>query len=66
MHFTPMEYNILTLLVKNSGKVLTHKYILKNVWGTYLESDVQSLRVFMANIRRKIRNKSSQTQICFY
>jgi two-component system KDP operon response regulator KdpE len=54
VHFTPMEFKILALLVKNSGKVLTHSYILKKVWGSYLESDAQSLRVFMANIRRKL------------
>lgn len=55
VHFTPMEFDILTLLVKNYGKVLTHKYILKEVWGSYLESDLQTLRVFMANIRRKLK-----------
>ena len=54
IHFTPMEFKILALMVKNSGKVLTHSYILKEVWGSYLESDAQSLRVFMANIRRKL------------
>lgn len=54
IHFTPMEYDVLTLLVKNAGKVLTHRYILKEIWGTYLESDTQTLRVFMANIRRKL------------
>lgn len=54
IHFTPMEYNVLTLLVKNAGKVLTHNFILKEVWGAYIESDMQSLRVFMANIRRKL------------
>lgn len=54
VHFTPMEFKILNLLVQNAGKVLTHSYILKNVWGSYLESDAQSLRVFMANIRRKL------------
>lgn len=54
IHFTPLEYAVLTLLVKNYGKVLTHKYILKEVWGSYLESDMQTLRVFMANIRRKL------------
>lgn len=54
VHLTPMEFKILALLVKNSGKVLTHSYILKEVWGDYLETDAQSLRVFMANIRRKL------------
>ncbi len=54
IHFTPMEYEVLTLLVKNAGKVLTHNYILKEVWGSYLDCDTQTLRVFMANIRRKL------------
>ncbi len=54
VHFTPMEFKILSLLVRNAGKVLTHSYILKNVWGSYLDSDAQSMRVFMANIRRKL------------
>lgn len=54
VHFTPMEFKVLALLVQNPGKVLTHGYILKEVWGPYLESDTQSLRVFMANIRRKL------------
>jgi two-component system KDP operon response regulator KdpE len=59
-HFTPMEYNVLTLLVKNAGKVLTHNYILKEVWGSYIESDMQSLRVFMANIRRKLEKNPAK------
>ncbi len=56
VHFTPMEFNVLSLLVRNSGKVLTHSYIIKEVWGSYMDSDTQSLRVFMANIRRKLEN----------
>lgn len=54
VHFTPMEFNILALLAKNPGKVLTHGNILRAVWGSYMDSDAQSLRVFMANIRRKL------------
>lgn len=54
IHFTPMEYEVLILLMKNRGKVLTHKYILKEVWDSSFESDMQSVRVFMANIRRKL------------
>lgn len=57
IHFTAMEYNVLMLLVKNAGKVLTYKYILKEIWGSYIESDMQTLRVFMANIRRKIEKQ---------
>lgn len=54
IHLTPHEYNLLVLLAKNAGKVLTHNYILKEIWGPYSLNDTQSLRVFMANIRRKI------------
>lgn len=54
VHFTPMEFDVLSLLIRNAGKVLTHSYIIKEVWGSYLKSDTQSLRVFMANIRRKL------------
>ncbi|MBW8383014.1 MAG: response regulator transcription factor, partial [Youngiibacter sp.] len=60
IHFTPMEYDVLTLLVRNAGKVLTHKYILREVWGSDLESDMQSVRVFMANIRRKLEQNPTK------
>lgn len=60
IHFTPIEYQILILLIKNVGKVLTHNYILKEVWGTYLDTDIQSLRVFMANIRRKLEENPAK------
>ncbi len=60
VHFTPIEFNVLALLLKNYGKVLTHKYILKEVWGSALDNDVQSLRVFMANIRRKLEENPAK------
>ena len=53
VHLTPIEYKILALLSRNHEKVLTHSYIIKEVWGPYV-SDNQALRVNMANIRRKI------------
>lgn len=53
LHLTPVEYKILALLAKNAGKVLTHDYIMKEVWGPYT-SDSHTLRVNMANIRRKL------------
>ena len=65
VHFTPMEFNVLALLVKNAGKVLTHSYILKEVWGAYIESDTQSLRVFMANIRRKLEQDPAAPRYIF-
>lgn len=53
IHLTPIEYKILVLLSQNAGKVLTHDTIISEVWGKY-GSDSQTLRVNMANIRRKL------------
>ena len=54
IHLTPIEYKLLCLLAKNTGKVLTHNYILREIWGSYTASDVGSLRVFMATLRKKL------------
>lgn len=59
IHLTPIEYRLLVLLSKNTGKVLTHNYILKEVWGNVLQSDVPSLRVFMATLRKKLEKYSN-------
>ncbi len=55
IHLTPIEYRLLCLLAKNTGKVLTHNYILKEIWGSYSSSEVGSLRVFMAMLRKKLQ-----------
>ena len=60
IHFTPTEYNILTLLAKYQGKVLTHRYIINEVWNGFSEGDTQTLRVCMGNIRRKIEEDTAQ------
>jgi two-component system KDP operon response regulator KdpE len=62
LHLTPIEYKLLCLLAKNVGKVLTHNYILKEVWVNALQSDVPSLRVFMATLRKKIEADPSKPQ----
>lgn len=54
IHLTPIEYKLLCLLAKNTGKVLTHNYILNKIWGSASASDTPSLRVFMATLRKKI------------
>lgn len=54
VHLTPIEYKLLRLLIKNRGKVLTHSYILSKIWQDDDPKDAQNLRVFMANLRRKI------------
>lgn len=60
VHLTPIEYKLLCLLSKNVGKVLTHSFITKEIWGSSWESDVASLRVFMATLRKKINKKESE------
>ncbi len=51
---TATEYNLLALLAKNEGKVLTHQYLLKEVWGPGYLNQSQYLRVFIGQLRKKI------------
>lgn len=62
VHLTPIEYRLLCLLAKNTGKVLTHNFILKEIWGSALSSDTPSLRVFMATLRKKIEADPSHPE----
>lgn len=62
MHLTPIEYKLLCILAKNVGKVLTHSFIMKEVWGGAWDNDVASLRVFMATLRKKIEKNPSAPQ----
>ena len=57
VHLTPIEYNILSLLAKHHGKVLTHNFIIKEIWGSVIVNETKSLRVFMATLRRKIEKQ---------
>ena len=54
LKLTSMEYKLLCLLARNTGKVLTHTFITQNIWGRSWENDVASLRVFMTTLRKKI------------
>ena len=60
LHLTPFEYKLLCLLARHVGKVLTHSFITKEIWGSSWEGDVASLRVFMASLRKKIEADPSQ------
>ena len=62
LHLTPSEYKILCLLAQNIGKVLTHTYITQKIWGKSLETDIASLRVFVATLRKKIESASDSPQ----
>lgn len=65
IHLTQIEYQLLTLLAENSGKVLTYNQIMSTIWGPYVDSNNQILRVNMANIRRKIEKNPAQPQYVF-
>lgn len=54
LKLTPIEYRLLCLLARNVGRVLTYKYITQSIWGTGWESNIASLRVFMATLRKKL------------
>ncbi|WP_335965088.1 response regulator [Galbibacter sp. PAP.153] len=56
INLTSTEYSLLALLTKNEGKVLTHQYILKEVWGHSFQSQTQYLRVFIGTLRKKIED----------
>lgn len=60
---TPIEYKLLCLLAQNTGKVLTHKYITQKIWGSAWDSNVASLRVFMATLRKKLEDDDSVSYI---
>jgi two-component system, OmpR family, KDP operon response regulator KdpE len=54
LKLTATEYNLLALLIRNEGKVLTHQYLLRAIWGPGYINQSQYLRVFIAQIRKKI------------
>jgi two-component system KDP operon response regulator KdpE len=56
VHLTPIEYKLLTTLVRHAGKVLTHRFLLKEVWGPHHLQETHYLRVFIAGLRRKIHD----------
>ena len=59
---TPTEYKLLCLMARNVGKVLTPTYITEHVWGSSFKSDVASLRVFMATLRKKLESSPGAPQ----
>lgn len=62
LHLTPIEYKLLCLLAKNVGKVLTHTYITREVWGNAWDNNIASLRVFMATLRKKIEKDTANPE----
>ncbi len=62
LKLTPIEYRLLCLLAKNTGKVLTHTYITQNIWGRSWDNDIASLRVFMVTLRKKLESAPDSPQ----
>jgi two-component system KDP operon response regulator KdpE len=60
VHLTPIEYRLLTTLVKHAGKVLTRQQLLKEVWGAPYEEHGHYLHVYMGHLRRKIEANPAQ------
>lgn len=59
---TATEFNLLSLLVRNEGKVLTHQYVLRAIWGPGYINQSQYLRVFIAQLRKKIENDQNRPE----
>jgi len=60
VHLTPIEYRLLTLLIANCGKVLTHRQILREVWGPSHTEDGHYVRVYMGHLRQKLEDDPAQ------
>ncbi len=63
IHLTPTEYKLLALLARNAGKVLTHRHILKEVWGPSFATQTHNVRVHMAELRKKIEDDPARPQL---
>jgi len=60
VHLTPTEFELLRVLVRNRGRLMTHRALLVEVWGVEYEDDLQVLRAHVANLRRKIEPEGEQ------
>ena len=62
LKLTSTEFNLLALFIKNEGRVLTHQYILKEIWGVGSQTETQYLRVFVGTLRKKIEENPNQPE----
>ena len=63
VHLSSTEYNLLKLFIRHAGKVLTHHYILREIWGLGSTQDVQYLRVYIGHLRRKLERDPNQPEL---
>ena len=59
MHLTPIEFDLLRALVRNRGRLLTHRALLTEVWGPGYEDDIQPLRTHIARLRAKVEPRGA-------
>jgi len=62
VHLTPIQYRLLSVLIKNAGKVLTHQSLLKEVWGPSYKDNSHYLRIYMSQLRQKLEKDPAQPQ----
>jgi two-component system KDP operon response regulator KdpE len=60
LKLTATEFNLISLFARNEGRVLTHQFILKEIWGVPYQTETQYLRVFVATLRKKIEDNPNQ------
>jgi len=65
LKLTATEFNLLVLLAKNEGRVLTHQFLLKEIWGVGSQTETQYLRVFVGTLRKKIETNPNQPKHIF-
>lgn len=63
IHLTPIEYKLLTTLIKSAGKVVTHQQLLREVWGPNAEKHTQYLRVYMGQLRQKLERDPARPEL---
>ncbi len=60
MHLTPIEYRLLSLMIANPGRVLTHRQILREVWGPSYVEQGHYVRIHMGHLRQKLEDDPAQ------
>ncbi len=63
VHLTPTEYKLLAVLVRHAGRVLTHRQLLHEVWGSHSTTQTQALRVYVTQLRHKIEADAARPRL---
>ncbi len=63
VHLTPIEFDLLRVLVRNRGRLMTHRALLSEVWGPEYGDDVQTLRTHIARLRGKVQGEAQSARV---